>query len=130
MLYRSKGEGAVGLRLIPVGDRRPVVTAPVRVAVLDAHSDGALEDNGVLDVEAVEADRAGPIAAARERDPVVRRAVALRRAPGGVDVVLGAGAVQGRRPLVAVDEDHVVALAVPVPFSGAAEVLDVEHAAD
>ncbi len=45
---------------------------------------------------------------------MVRGAVWLGRAPGCVEVVFGARAVQSRRPGLAVDEDHVVAFAVPV----------------
>ena len=47
------------------------------------------------------------------------------RRPRRVEVVLGAGAVERRRPLLAVDEEHVVALAVP---HGAGVVDVVVHA--
>src|SRR5262249_26310977 len=67
--------------------------------------------------------------AAVDGEAVVRRGVLLRRTEGEAEVVLGAGAVQARRPRLAVDEDHVVALAVPVVHLPLEDV-DVQVAAD
>src|SRR5918997_1180389 len=100
------------------------------MAVFDADPDRSLEWYGIFDVEAVQADGSAPVVAARKGDAVIWRVVGLGRAPRGVEVVLGAGAVEGGWPLVAVNENHVIALAVPVPLGGIAEVVDVEHATD
>src|SRR5215213_648700 len=116
----------------PGTSRRPrrIVAPLVGVAVLDGYPDGLLERHRILDVEPVEADMPAPIVASAQGDAVVRSGVFLLRAPGGVEVVFGAGAVQGRRPLLAVDEDHVVSLPVPVPLLCLAEVAHVQDAAD
>src|SRR5262249_52892989 len=94
--------------------------------------DLSLESDGILDVEAIHrvlaAPRPGAVAAV-DGDSVVGRAVLLARAKGGAEVVLGPRTVQARRPGLAVDEDHVVALAVPVVHL-ALEDVDVEVAAD
>src|SRR3954470_1694174 len=96
--------------------------------VLNRDFDGFPEVDRILDVEAIQGAPPGPVRPARERDPAVRPGERLRRAPGVVEVVLGARAVEARRKRLAVDEDHVVALAVPVPRGRLAEVVDVEMA--
>ena len=70
--------------------------------------------------------------AAAQRDPVIGRGVgAAREAPRGIEVVLGAGAVQRRRPLLAIDEDHVVAFPRPgIRLAGGVEIVDAQHAPD
>jgi len=68
---------------------------------------------------------AAPVVCAPEGDAVVGRGVFLLRA-----VVFGTCPVQGRRPIFAIYEDHVVTFSVPVPQVGPAEVVDVQHAAD
>src|SRR5947199_2097951 len=98
--------------------------------VLDADPDGALERHGIFDMEAVQADLSAPVVTTRQGDAVIRRVVALGRAPGGVEVVLGARAVERWRPLLAIDEDHVITLAVPIPLRSVAKVVNVEHATD
>src|SRR4030095_16924595 len=103
----------------------------VVVTGLDRDPDRALEADRVLDVEAVHRVLAAPrpvLAAAVDGDSVVQRAVLLGRTEGGVEVVLCAGAMQAWRPAhdarfarlalrviqLVVDEDHVVALALPI----------------
>src|SRR5690606_34779930 len=86
--------------LVPERDAGEFVTAAVVVAVLDGDADVALEHDRVLDVEAVQGDGVAPVRAATGDDAVVRRGVLLRRAPRGVEVVLGAGAVEGGWPRV------------------------------
>src|SRR5581483_6760387 len=118
--------------LVPVGGARVVVGELVVVAGLDRDADLALEPDRVLDVEAVERVLAAPrprFGPAVHGQAVVRGAVLLLRAEGGAEVVLGPGAVEARRPGLAVDEDHVVALAVPVVHL-ALEDVDVQVAAD
>ncbi|MNW65606.1 hypothetical protein D3C74_440020 [compost metagenome] len=61
---------------------------------------------------------------------MIRRAYLLLRAPGRIEVILRSRSVQGRRPRLAVDKDHVVAFAVPVPLPGLPQVVDVQIAAD
>ena len=87
----------------------------IGVPVLDGHFDRLLEGDRALDVPAVKA-----IAPADSLPGVgdMRRAVVLvgerlaAKVPRAVVVVLGAGSVDGGQ-LVAIDEDHVVALAEP-----------------
>src|SRR5262249_46750122 len=98
--------------------------------MLDADPDGSLDRPGIFDMEPVQADLAAPVVATRQGDAVIRGVVGLGGAPGGVEIVLGSGAVQRGRPALAVDENHVIALAVPVPLVGVAKVMDVEHAPD
>src|SRR4051794_29261768 len=61
---------------------------------------------------------------------MIGRRIGLIGAPRGIEIVLGAGAVQAGRKRLAVNEDHVVALAVPVPLLGDAQVMIVHVAAD
>ena len=116
------------LGLVPVGDRGVVVAPLVGVAVLDADPYRLPERYRVLYVKAVVAYLPAPVLFAFERDPVIRRGVPLVRAPGGVEVVLGTGAVQRGRPAFSVYKDHVVSLSVPVPTLGLAQVVYVQHA--
>src|SRR5699024_4820135 len=103
------------LLLVPVRDRGQVVVALVRVTGLDADPDRGGEPHRVPDVEPVQRDLPAPARSSRQGQPVIRGAVTLTRTPRGVEVVLGSRAMQARRYRLAVDEDHVVALAVPVP---------------
>src|ERR1700737_2803879 len=86
----------------------------VVVAVLDGGAGGFLGADRILDVEAVMGPLASPVRATGHGQAVIGSGVALGRAPGGVEVVLGPGPMQRRREALAVDKDHVVALAVPV----------------
>src|SRR5437763_612658 len=55
---------------------------------------------------------------------------ALQQRPeGGAEVVFGSGAVEARRPGLAVDDEHVVAFPIPV-VALALEAVDIEIAAD
>src|SRR6185437_9689462 len=123
-------EGQMRLGLVPVRHRRVVVAALVRMPVLDTDPNRSLERHGIFDMESVKADLPAPVVATRQGDAVIRRMVGLCRAPCSVEIVLGTGAVEGRRPRLAVDEDHVITLAVPVPLGGVAKVVNVEHATD
>ena len=84
------------------------------MAVLDREAERLVEVHRVGHVEAV---HVGPPQPARPRGdapvPVVGVLEERVRRPRGVEVVLGARAVERRRPLLPVDEEHVVALAVP-----------------
>ena len=80
-----------------------------------------------MDVPPVHPDE--PVVARRldEVEAGVRTRVLRRRPRAAAEDLLGAGAVDRRRPRVAVDEHHVVALAVPArPL----QVLDLEDQAD
>ena len=104
------------LRGVPVRRRSHLVGQVVAVAVLDRHLDLPPEAHRVLQVQHV----AGLVAAGVvlvDRRAVAQEGVVLH-APGVVQVILAAGAVQVGRPAVAVHPDHVVALAPP----GALEV--------
>jgi hypothetical protein len=93
------------------------------MAVLDGHFDLLLESHRVLKVVHI----AGLVAAGlalMNRAAVAQVGVGLH-APGLIEVVLAAGAMQVRRPLVAIHPDHVVAFAPP----GALDVRDREIAA-
>src|SRR5262245_34600311 len=133
LVYRQqRTERRIAADLVPVRGARVVVGERVVVTGLDRDPNRLLEANRVFDVEAVHRVLPAPrpcVGAAVHGDAVIRRRVFLRRAEGGVEVVLGAGAVQARRPGLAVDEDHVVALAIPVVYL-ALEDVDVEVAAD
>src|SRR5262245_55999984 len=94
---RQRAERLVRLGLVPERHRRDIVRPAVGVAVLDRHANALLEDHGILDVPAVERHRLGPVRAAGGDDAVIRRRIFLRRAPGRVEIVLRAGAVQRRR---------------------------------
>ena len=61
---------------------------------------------------------------------MIRGAHLLLRTPCRVEIILHARSVQGRRPRLPIDENHVVAFAVPVPFPRIAQVVDIEVAAD
>ena len=111
---RQGRELRVWFGLVPVGDRVEVVGAVVGVAVLDGDLDRFLEGDGAFGVPAVEAIAA---ADALRIDDVGRAVVHVGEGlavevPCAVEVVLGAGAVDGGHG-VAVDEDHVVAFAEP-----------------
>src|SRR5699024_831071 len=107
--------------LVPVGGRGQVVAALVRVTVLDGDLDRAGEGDRVLHVEPIGGHLTGPVLPTREGEAVVGRGIRLGGAPGSVEVVLCAGAVQCGRPRFAVDEDHVIPLPVPVPLLGVAQ---------
>src|SRR5262245_9975398 len=129
---RQRTERRIAAGLVPVRGARVVVGERVVVTGFDGDQNRLLEANRVFDVEAVHRVLPAPrprLGAAVHGDAVLRRRVLLRRAESGVEVVLGAGAVQPRGPGLAVDEDHVVALAVPVVHL-ALEYIDVEVAAD
>src|SRR2546423_309697 len=94
---REGRELRVRLGLVPVSGARPVVGAPVGVAVLDAHPDGLAKAHRILDVEAVHRGLSPPVRPGRHGEPVIGRVVLLGRTPGGVEVVLRAGPMQRRR---------------------------------
>ena len=112
LLGESPGQGTGGV-LIPVGDRGQIQRQVVVVPVLDGVAAGLFEVDGVGDVEAVEMGAPQParfivhpgIAKVRMLEQLLGR-------PRGVEIVLSAGAVQ-RGLGIAIDENHLVALAVP-----------------
>src|SRR5271157_6371589 len=87
----------------------------IGVPMLDGHANRLLKGDGALDVPAVEA----PTASQPFRINNIGRAVVhvveglAAKVPGAVVVVLGSGAIDGGHR-VAVDEDHIVALAEPL----------------
>ena len=104
----------MGLGLIPVGRRVEIIGTIVGVAMLDRDFDGLFKGDRTLGVPAIEA-----VTASRAlRVYNVRRSLApigkglKTEIPCAVIVVLGTGSIDGRSA-VAVDEDHVVALAEP-----------------
>jgi hypothetical protein len=84
----------VRLGLVPVGDRGEVIAPLIGVAVLDGDPDGPLERHRILDVGPVEAEGSTPVVVCGKGDAVVGSGVLLLGAPGGVEVVFSAGAVQ------------------------------------
>src|SRR5207237_8316722 len=62
---REGRELRVRLGLVPVSGARPVVGAPVGVAVLDAHPDGLAKTHRILDVEAVHRGLSPPVGPGR-----------------------------------------------------------------
>jgi hypothetical protein len=88
------------------------------MSMLDRHADPRREPHRIDHVEPVRHRIPRHVALVHDR-PVVGVGLALH-APGVVEVVLRARAVQARRPAVVVDEDHLVALAPPA-------ALAVEH---
>src|SRR5579871_131022 len=104
----------MGLGLVPVGDGVEVVGAIVGVAVLNGDLDGFLEGDEALGVPAVEAIAA---AGAFGVDHVGRALAHVGEGvaveiPRAVVVVLSAGSVDGGLS-IAIDEEHVIALAEP-----------------
>ncbi len=119
------------LSLIPVRGGSVIVGQLVGVPVLNRDPDRLLEEDRVFDVVAIDRVLAAPrpvVRALVEDQPMIRRAVFLLRTEGRIEVVFRAGAVQ-TGPGRAVDEDHVVAFAVPV-VGLAREAVDVHVAAD
>ena len=137
---RKIGKGPMRLGLIPVRDRGEMIPAVVRVAVLDRHLDGLRERDRVGDVEAVDRGLGARLEVLFLEGTAVEGALALAHAPGVGVIVLRTRAVE-RRPVLAVDPDHVVALAPPAqgplehaevradempgPFGGEEEIVPV-----
>src|SRR5690606_4226044 len=124
-------EGRVWLGLIPVSSRGVVVGQLVGVAVFDGDFDRLLEENRVFDMIAIDAGLATPAPIRRaltQNNAVIGRLVFLARPIGGVEIILCARAMNAG-PGCAVDEDHVVAFAVPVVCLPR-EAVDVHVAAD
>ena len=117
------------LCLVPVGCGAVIVATMIGVSVLDRHTDGAGEHHRIFQVIAVQRDATRPVWSAGEDHTVLWSRIDLCRAPGRIEVVFGAGSVQPWRPGLAVDEDHIVAFAIPVPLVGQPQVVDVQVAA-
>ena len=78
---------------------------------------------GILDEPAIGADQPGVVGRLDQMEAVIGPGVLARRARPAAEDLLRAGAVDRRRPRLAVDEHHVVALAVPA----AGDVVDLEQ---
>ena len=115
----------VRLGLVPVGDRGEEVGAVVGVAVLDRDLDALLERHGVRDVETVDRGLGPGLEVLFLEGAAVEEGLALAHPPGVGEIILGAGAVQGRLGF-AVHLDPVIALAPPA--QGALE--DAQGASD
>ena len=117
---RQGGERFRWHRLIPVGDARQVKVQAVSMPVLDAGSKRFLEPDWVLKMEPINMGSSEPpisrriISFARSAGSAeVRMHVNLVGAPALVEVILGTSSVGAARPWFAIDQEHVVALAVP-----------------
>ena len=96
---------------VPVRHAARLVPEVVAVPVLDRDLDFTGEPDRVLEVKVITGLKAAGVVLVDGR-AVVHERVRLH-APRLVEAVLGARAMEVRRPLVAVDPDHVVALAPP-----------------
>ena len=124
------------LHLIPVGGAGKIIAAAVGMSVLNGDPDRAAEADRIEQMPAVPGNEPAEVVSARHGQSKERRVEFFGGSPGGVEIVLGARAVQGRRPalalVVVVDEDHLVAFAVPVMLVhfAVAQGMDIEVAAD
>src|SRR5512139_4230007 len=115
----------MGFCLVPICCAAVVVASLVCVSVFYGDFYGFVEVDGVEDVVAVPGNFAVPVLViAWQGEAVVGCAVLLGRAPAHTVEVLRPCAYEARQ-LLAVDEDHVVALTVPVESLGWTEVVHV-----
>lgn len=115
---------AAGFGGVPIGGAAHLVAQMVAVAVFDGDLDFFLKVHRIFEM----VDVGGLVAVGIvlvDRGAVAQEGVVLH-APGLVEIIFAAGAVQFGRPFVAVDPNHIVALAPP----GALEVGDAEVAAN
>src|SRR5262249_41502500 len=123
---RQRGKRRVWLTLIPVGHRRVLIGEVVGVAVLDGPAQRAREADRIAHEPAIGADQPRVVGRLDEMEARIRPGILLRRARAAAEDLLGAGAVDRRRPGLAVDENHVIALAVPA----AGDIVDLQQQAD
>src|SRR5918911_5096744 len=98
--------------------------------MLDGDPYGFFKRYRILNMEPIEACLPTPVVSSSQRDPMVQRRVLLLGTPSSIEVILGAGAVEGRRPLLPINENHVVPLPVPVPLVRITQVVHVQNATD
>src|SRR3569833_352089 len=111
---QHRRERRVRLGLIPVGDSRQVEGQAVRVPVLDRRPQGLLDVDRILEMEAVAVRSTEPTRLlVHSRVTEGRMVVDFLGTPRRAEVILRPRPMQRPRPRFAVDQEHVVALAVP-----------------
>lgn len=114
---RQSVRSIVRLSLIPICGAGIVVVQQVCMAVFDRHADRFSKPDRVFDVESVHTIRALPRPAKRvpgiDRQSLPRGIVLRPGAKRRVKIILRAGSAEGGHR-IPVNEDHVVALAVPI----------------
>ena len=98
------------------------------MTVLDRHLYALPERNRILDMVTVETYPTRPVGVAAHNYSVVRFPYLLLRTPCCVEIILASRSVKTRRPLLAVDKNHVVALTPPVPLGCMPKVSHVQVA--
>nr|WP_127587303.1 DUF2961 domain-containing protein [Paenibacillus koleovorans] len=117
--------------LIPVGGACPIALPVVRMAVLDAEPKRMLKVHRILDMEPILRVFSSVVGIAFERVTELRcaeRFLQVVVVPGSAEIILHSGAMQRRRPLLSIEEEHIVAFAPParlvrVEMDGAAYVV-------
>ena len=71
-----------------------------------------------------------PIWAAREDHAMVGVALFLCGAPSGVEIIFRSGSVEGWRPIIIVDKNHIITFPIPIPVSGKPQVMDIQVTTD
>ena len=123
------GRQHAGLRLIPIGHAAQVQSQVIVMTVFYRTLECSLKVNGICNEEAVQMGTAQPaIVVVDTRITIIRVHVVAVGTPRGVEEVFRARTIDGRLGL-AVDENHVVALAIPHGRRGVDVVVDSDKVA-
>ena len=104
----------MGLALVPIGNGSHIESEVVVMAMLDTKAKGFLEIYRVRDVEAINVSPTQPA------DVVVDSPISVEGvreecfwAPRRIEVVFSTCSVKRRRPLLPINEEHVIPFAIP-----------------